>query len=376
MAKRSKTTARRATTASDPFASRRARVKRSLAGHGAEAMLVSDPKDVAYLTGFLGGDSYLVIPARGKPTILSDSRYLTELEPLAKAMGVHDRSGQKMHEAVAQVAGGERLAIQGETMTVQERDLLAKAHGARRLVPTAGVLAAMRAIKDDTEIANIRKAIRIHEAALEQVVPAIRPGMTELEICADLEHAMMRGGSSGPAFGTIVGAGATSALPHYAPQKRKLAKRGILLIDSGATFNGYRSDLTRTMCFGRWTHQERDVFSIVLEAHEAAAARLAPGVPCRDVDGAARDVITRAGYGDKFRHGLGHGVGLNIHEAPSLSARAPADALLKPGHVVTIEPGVYLPHKFGVRIEDDYLVTETGAKRLSRLGRDLDWATR
>lgn len=344
---------------------------------GCDALVVSDPVDVGYLTGFLGGDSWLVIGPRGKPVLVSDARYAEDLEPFRELVRVRMRQGAMIDEVGALLAdsGWARCGVQGEHLTLVQRAALAKVAGSKRLAPTSGLIGPLRAIKDEAELATLREAVRIQEAALEATLPTIRPEQTELEVCARLEFEMKVRGASGPSFGTIVGAGANSSRPHYRPGASRVARNHVLLIDWGALWRGYHGDMTRTFAMGRWPRELAKVYDVVLEAHDRAVAGLRAGALAREVDALARDHIARHGYGDRFGHGLGHGLGMHIHEGPSLSHRA-GEAPLREGHVVTIEPGVYLPGVGGVRIEDDYVVTARGSRRLSTLPRDRAWATR
>lgn len=366
-----------------PHAARLKRLRAAMStGRAAvDHLLVTDPTDVGYLTGFLGGDSFLLVTPGGKPCILSDRRYEEDLEPFKRSFRVvmRDRS----HDArladllgPARASGGlERLGVQSEHMTIARLgSLRAALRGvsipARSVVPTRGLVAGLRAIKDPSEVAVIRRAIACQQAAFEAVRPQIKPGMTELGVAALLEMEMKSGGSTAPAFGTTVAAGANSSRPHHATGAAKVRARGPLLIDFGATIAGYRSDMTRVLHAGPWTARAREIYSIVLEAHRAGAAALKPGVRCVDVDRAARAVIERAGFGPAFAHSLGHGLGMNVHEAPLLAARAAPGDLIEPGQVVTIEPGIYLPGELGVRLEDDYLITARGATNLCSLPMD------
>lgn len=382
-----------------PHAQRLARLAETLRGlsggtSGVAALLVTNPKDVGYLTGFLGGDSYLLVPAdlgvsrTTIPTLISDFRYKEELEPVeaAKVARVFIRSNS-MTEAVAEVLlaffaqGGidadARVGVQAEHMTIAEKATIARrlgAGGKGRLADTTSLVARQRLIKDAFEIGLIRKAAKLQEAALEAVLPTIKPGHTELEIAARLEAEMKSRGSSEPGFQTIVAAGPNSSLPHYRPGPKKLAAGKPVLIDWGAVYRGYHSDMTRTFTLGKWPAKVREIYQIVLEAQLAAAAALAPGKSSVDIDEVARKHITKHGYGDFFGHGLGHGIGLNGHEEPRLTNML-APTKLVPGMVVTVEPGIYLPGVGGVRIEDDYVITEDGADNLCSLPKDIEWST-
>ncbi|MFN9971853.1 MAG: M24 family metallopeptidase, partial [Phycisphaerae bacterium] len=229
-------------------------------------------------------------------------------------------------------------------------------------------------VKDAHEIDLIRRAVKIQEAALLEVLPTIEAGQTEQQIAARLESEMKARGSAVPSFDTIVGAKGNSALPHYRAGEMKVANNNVLLIDWGATYKGYHSDMTRTFALGKWPKKMAEVYEIVLEAHKLAAAALCAGKSSAEIDRVARDHIAAAGYGENFGHSLGHGIGLQIHEEPRLSHML-AGVKLQAGQVVTIEPGIYLPGVGGVRLENDYVITDTGSECLATLPMTLEWAT-
>jgi Xaa-Pro aminopeptidase len=353
-----------------------ARLRHSLAPHDAEWMLVTNPMDVAYLTGFLGGDSYLLV-GPSENTIISDFRYQEELEPVRTLANIHIRKGS-LPAAVGEVFRAKsvtRCVIQPDAVTLAEHDALRRHVGEDcSLIPVPGLVMTLRAIKDAAEVARIRAAVRIQEGALLAVLKTIRPGQTELEVAARIEGEMKTRGSREPGFQTIVAARANGSLPHYRPRATTLARNQPLLIDWGAVCDGYHSDMTRTFALGRWPAKIREIYEIVLDAQQMAAAALSPGKSTREIDAIARNHIARHGYGEHFGHGLGHGIGFNGHEEPRLTHMLP-ETTLQPGQVVTIEPGIYLPGIGGVRIEDDYLITEKGAENLCSLPKDLKWAT-
>lgn len=345
-----------------------------------DALLVTNPLDVAYLTCFHGGDSYLIVPSDDQmPTLVSDSRYEEELAPFGGTLKVVIRK-KIMSEAIADVLGAlpksmKRVGFQAEHVTVSMRDGLAGKLGSRvTLTATKGLVSALRAVKDSSEIKLIKKAAKIQEQALLAMIDKIKPGKSELEIAARLEMEMKNRGSEVPSFPTIVAAQANGSLAHYRPHDVDVKKNTAVLIDWGATFGGYHSDMTRTFAVGKWPAKLKEAYKVVLGAHEAAADALAPGKTTFEIDKIARDHIAKHGFGENFGHGLGHGIGLNVHEEPSVSHMA-APVKLVPGHVITIEPGIYLPGIGGVRIEDDYAITETGGKCLCSLPKDLEWAT-
>ena len=351
------------------------RLRRLVRAHGCDALLVTNPVDIRYLTTFRGEDSALLVEAR-RATVLSDFRFQEELGALRGLADVVIRS-EPMADAMARLVKARdvrRLGVQAERMTLGERAGLARLVGAKRLVETTGLLASLRVCKDGGEVAAIRRAVRIQEAALEATLEAVRPGLTEAQVCARLEFEMKARGAEGSSFGSIVAARANSSLPHAVAGATKLRRNDVLLIDWGARAHGYCSDMTRTFALGRWPREMARVYDVVLEAMEAGITAVGPGVAARDVDRAARSVIEKAGYGERFGHGLGHGIGLDIHEAPRV-AKTSEDTLAA-GMVVTIEPGVYLPGVGGVRIEDDVLVTDRGRRVLSTMSRERDWATR
>lgn len=348
------------------------RLRALLRQEDVDALLLTNPKDIHYLTGFHGEDSWAAVTSRAV-TIISDFRFQEELAG-ATTSRIAIRDGA-IHDAAADVLEKcERIALQAEHLTIAQRGRLASRLGASRLKNTTGLVAQLRVCKDEHEVATIRKAVRIQERAIEATLERIGPGDAEVEIAAELEYQMKSLGASGPSFDTIVAARANGSRPHYRPARVKAAKNQPLLIDWGAVVDGYCSDMTRTFSFGRWPKAVREIYDIVLEAHLAAIDVVAPGVRCSDIDAVARDIITQAGYGDAFGHGLGHGIGLDIHEGPRLSRQS--NEALEPGMVVTVEPGIYLPGVGGVRIEDDILVTERGRRNLCFLPKAIDWATR
>jgi len=345
---------------------------------GLDALLVTNPIDVGYLTGFLGGDSYLLVhgpTGPGRPTVLSDFRYEEELASVKPLCEVVIRA-RAMAEAAVELVGAVRgrTGVQSEQITLADYGALAASLGPRRVVPTTGLVAGLRAVKDSVEVGLIRGAIRVQEAALKAVLPTLKPGQSELEVAARLESEMKVRGASAASFNTIVAARANGSLPHYHPGTVTLAAGQPLLIDWGAVVSGYRGDMTRTFALRKWPRRVKEIYAIVLGAFEAAAAAVRPGRTTLEIDRIARDLIGKAGFGERFGHGLGHGLGMNGHEDPRVSHMAPPRPL-EPGNVITIEPGIYLPGVGGVRIEDDFLVTADGAENLCTLPRDIEWAT-
>jgi Xaa-Pro aminopeptidase len=348
-----------------------------LATSKSAAMLVTNPRDVRYLTGFVGDDSWaLVFRTDPRVVVLSDFRFQEQIQreaPHVRAV-MRKKGLVEEVEAIVRRRRVRRLALQPEHVNIGLRKRLAKAIGAQRLFEGDDSLIQQRAIKDRGEVKLILAALAIQQRAFVETLSQIKPGRTEAQIAAFLEYRMRSLGADGVSFPSIVAADANAALPHAIPGPRRLKKGGIVLIDWGARYRGYCSDMTRVVALGSMSATMREVYRVVLEAQLAAIEAIAPGRRLREVDDVARRVIRKAGYGKRFGHGLGHGIGLDIHEQPTLSSRAAEAAVLKPGHVVTVEPGIYLPGVGGVRIEDDVLVTERGHRVLSDLPKSLESA--
>jgi Xaa-Pro aminopeptidase len=348
--------------------------RREMKKHRVAAYLVSSRNDHRYLTGFDGEDSAVLITPR-EVHLITDGRFDESARREAPWAKKWLRNGMLIDE-IASVAKQLRLrslAVQHDKVTVKDHAALKKRARGIRLTEAPPIAQTMRKFKSSSELRLVQKALRIAEDAFRETVRSIRIGMTELEIAAKLEYEMKRRGATGLAFPTICAEGPNAALPHARPGKRKVRRGSALLIDWGARVEGYCSDLTRVIFIDSIPPKLREVYNIVLNAQTRAIRALRPGRRMCDVDAEARGCIDRAGYGKAFNHGLGHGFGLDVHEPPSLSWRS--DEKLAPGMVVTVEPGIYLPGIGGVRIEDDVLVTKTGARVLSRLGKRLEDAT-
>jgi Xaa-Pro aminopeptidase len=353
---------------------------------GLDALIVDSLIDVRYLSGFSGSHGALLVVADaarerlGRHRFLSDFRYITQsaeqvgeaferqtvagelLEALASPLGAREDGGEKRG----------RLGFDDERVTVKQHARLTQLLGdGWELVPCAGAVRRLRAVKDADEIARIRAAAALADEALAAVLEDGLVGRTEREVAIDLELRMRRLGADAPSFPSIVAAGAHGALPHAEPRAEPIPVNVLVTIDWGALHEGYCSDCTRTYATGeKISEQAREVYELVLEAQETGLAALAVGAGCREVDAAAREVIARAGQGEHFGHGLGHGVGLEIHEGPRLS-RTAGDERLTAGNVVTVEPGVYLPGALGVRIEDLAVLGEERYELLTGLPKAL-----
>jgi Xaa-Pro aminopeptidase len=350
-------------------AARRSYLQARLSSLGVDSFWVVRDVDVRYLTGFTGEDSTLLVAA-DRVVLVTDSRFEEQAQAEAGVEEVVCRRGA-MVAAVARLCrrpGLCRIGFGSAALTHADWKGLGDALPGAQLVPFARCpVGAMRARKGREEVEAIRRALAISQSAFERLGRRLRPGMTERHLAGLLEWEMRQGGADEAAFKTICAAGERASLPHAAPTDRKAEANRPLLFDWGARAGGYNSDLTRLRATGTMPREVVELAQVVLEAQEAAFARLGPGVPCREVDHAARTVIVRAGYGRFFGHGLGHGVGLEVHEAPRLAAGQ--DDPLLPGMVLTIEPGIYLPGRAGVRIEDMVVITPDGYELLSSLER-------
>lgn len=338
----------------------------------ADAALILSEVNRFYYTGFAASDGALVVTPAGA-LFYTDSRYTEAAEKKLGADFVRDSA--KLYDSLTALFAEENVrtvAIEADRITLSQFAELQEKLPDVSLDATAGLSKAVnlqRMVKDETEIANIVAAQRIAERAFDHILGFIKPGLTEKEIALELEYFMLKNGADGLSFETIAVSGANSSLPHGVPGEKKVEPGDFITLDYGALKNGYHSDMTRTVALGYATDEMKQIYGIVLEAQNASLAAIRDGVSGFDADKAARDVIRNAGCGDYFGHGTGHGVGVEIHELPRLSPLYKGD--LKAGHVVTAEPGIYLPGKFGVRIEDMALVTETGCENLTNCPKEL-----
>jgi Xaa-Pro aminopeptidase len=355
------------------YAARRNRLRKLVLQAEADALLVTNFKNVTYLTGFSGDDSFLLLTESGE-TLISDKRYSTQLEEECPGLKLEIRGpGERMVPVTVGVikrSRVKRLGIEAESATVSLERSLAKALPKIELVPTDSLVERLRIVKDKDEIDETRRACRQAERAYEVVKALLNLEMTELDVAAELEYQARRFGAKALSFPAIVAVGPRAALPHATPTTAKLSSSDFLLVDWGANSGLYMSDLTRIIVTGKISPKLRKVYGVVLTAQLAAINAIRPGATCEQVDRVARKIISKAGFGRAFGHGLGHGTGLEIHEAPRLAAGQKTK--LRPGMIVTVEPGIYLPGWGGVRIEDDILVTRTGHEVLSDVPKQLE----
>lgn len=351
-----------------------AALRKRVKGENLDGMVINHPDYVRYLSGFAGTgvmDGLLVLAPRSTE-LLTDSRYAIQ-------------AGQQVKGArVTTVKGGLIAALKGrkgingknirygydpETVTGAVKDRLAEALPKVLLVPAGDIVNSLGWVKDKEEISSITRAAEISDTVFERILNLVTPGVREIELAAELEYQMMMLGSEKPAFETIVASGNRSAMPHALASKKKVKKGDFVTFDFGATVNGYVSDMTRTIVVGKATVRQKKVYGIVRRAQAAGVRKVRAGIEAKKVDAACRRIITRAGYGKKFGHGTGHGIGFYIHVGPSLSPLS--EDKLMVNNVVTIEPGIYISGWGGVRIEDDVVVTRTGCRVLNKATKNL-----
>jgi len=345
---------------------RLAKLRQCLTDLQLDAILISQPENRRYLSGFTGSAGYLLITAQDA-ILATDFRYYEQVarqSPDFRLAKITDKFENLLPQLVAEVRA-KRIGFESQHVTYDQHQTWTKAVEGSEWVPTKEVVERIRMTKDQAELAAIRRAVALSDEAVAHIVRVLKPGMTEKEAAWELEAFMRTHGAEQAAFTFIVAAGPNSAMPHAVSSDRPIQAGEPIVMDLGARVDGYCSDLTRTFCLG----QPRDakyveVWNIVLKAQQAARAAIRPGMLGKEADAVARQVITEAGYGESFGHGLGHGVGLVIHEKPG-AGRLSEDTLL-PGAVITIEPGIYLPGWGGVRIEDMGVVTETGVDILTK----------
>ena len=344
--------------------SRLSRLRQRMRSAGLDALLVSSLSDVRYLTGFTGSNA-LVIVRRRSLTLVTDTRYA--LQSSIEARGIRRIiSRDSLAEGAAMARGLDGLGIVGfeaqHVTYAQYRQL-------RRLFPriefrsTADIVEDVATVKDRMEVKAIRRAAAISDQVFSELMPLLKPGVTELDIAAEISYRQRRHGAARDSFEPIVASGERGALPHGRATDRRIRRGELVTMDFGCVVEGYCSDLTRTVAVGRPSQEQRRAYEIVLEAQTAAIEAVQPGMLGRDLDIVARSHIGRAGYGKYFNHSLGHGIGLRIHERPRISV-ASRDRL-RQGNVITIEPGVYFPGRWGLRIEDDVLITASGCTVLT-----------
>ncbi len=352
------------------------RLRARLDESGCDAVLVTNLTNIRYLTGFTGSSAMLLVTPDDL-VFVTDGRYrdqaTSQLGEARVAAAVEiGRTSDEQREILTKAIGGlSRLGLEAEAVTwAQQRRFDTEWFEGAEMVPTEGLVEDLRRVKDAGEVARIKAACAMADAALAAVRHRLGEGVTEAEVALELEWQMRRLGADGPSFDTIVASGPNAAMPHHRAGGRRITDGDLVVIDFGALVDGYHSDMTRTAMVGEPTETQRRMLDAVHASQAAGVAAVRSGVDARDVDEACRAVLRDAGWEDAFLHGTGHGVGLDIHESPRISATAPGS--LADGHVVTVEPGVYLPEHGGVRIEDTVVVTAEGCRTLTLAPKEPD----
>lgn len=357
----------------DFSAQRWSALRRKMAETETDALLVTHLPDVRWLCGFTGSNAALVVLPK-RAVLFTDGRYTVQAREETRGARVAIAKQSALKEACALLAEhADHAAFDPQHTTVAELDLMRSAiqPKIRRgfFHPLASpLIATLRMVKDAAELKRMEQAAKLGCSLFEKIVQRMRSGMTEIAVAAELEFLARGMGAEGMSFETIVASGARSALPHGRATMARLPRKGFVTLDFGVILNGYCSDMTRTVHMGKASREERAAYDAVLEAQQAAVDAVRPGAACGEVDEAARRVLRKAGLARYFTHSTGHGVGLEIHEQPRVASRQ--EARLEPGMVITIEPGVYLPGKFGIRIEDMVAVTPSGGRVLTQVAKD------
>lgn len=344
-------------------------LRKKFSSEEVDALLVTKIPNVTYFSGFRGDSSALLI-GKNFRKLITDGRYLEQAVTQAKNFTLIEQTEGLYKKIVDEIksSGCKQVGFEGLVMTVAEHNYLKK--NLKGVQFKSVELDTLRQVKDAAEIADIRKACEIADAAFEKVLAVIKPGVREIEVAAELEYLMRRLGSEAAAFTTIVASGWRGSLPHGTATDKKICAGELVTMDFGATYNGYCSDITRTICVGKASDDQRKIYDLVLDAQLYGLEIITAGKSGKEIDEAVRDRLTAAGYGRFFVHGLGHGVGLEIHEEPRLSKLSKCESLL-PDMIVTDEPGLYIGNFGGVRIEDTVLVTSGKAEALTRSPKNL-----
>ena len=349
-----------------PFVDRRARLAASLDELSAAALIVTHLPNVRYLSGFSGSAAVLVVERDEVTTLITDSRYESQSREETGQLEIHLVAGS-YEETLAQFTRArafESLAYEETRLRVSQLKILETESPTARLLGTQGLVEELRVVKDPDELAVLERAAIGLMPALDAVGSSIRVGTSEREVATEIDYRLRRDGYEKNSFETIVASGPRSALPHGRPTDRRFLAGDLVVLDFGGVVDGYASDITRTISIGGPAGEMARIYEVVVAAQQAAIRRIGPGVEAQEVDAAAREVIAAAGFGEFFGHGTGHGLGLEVHEAPWISPGRVER--LESGMVFTVEPGIYIPGKGGVRLEDDVLVTEEGYRLLSR----------
>ncbi|AIF66772.1 M24 family metallopeptidase [Terribacillus saccharophilus] len=334
-----------------------------------DAFIVTSAQNRRYISGFTGSAGLLII-TKSKQLFITDFRYIEQATEQAPDFEIIEHKQSIIQEAAAQLLkeGAQQAGFEHEDVTFALYQQFQNAVHAD-LIPSSGLIEELRLIKSEAELAIMKTAAEIADAAYTHILTFVKPGMKEIEVSNELEFFMRKQGATQSSFDTIVASGYRSALPHGVASDKEIQKGELVTLDYGALYNGYCSDITRTFAVGEISDKLREIYDIVLEANLRGVAGVKPGITGKEADALTRDYISEKGYGQYFGHSTGHGLGMDVHESPALSFRS--DTVLKPGMVVTVEPGIYIPEVGGCRIEDDLVLTADGSERLTFSTKDL-----
>ncbi|MDF1545544.1 MAG: Xaa-Pro peptidase family protein [bacterium] len=346
-------------------------IQKKLRQENLDLVVVSHLDHVRYLTGFTGSAGLLMIGVKSAD-FLTDFRYSDQAAKQVRGAKVHIIKGDPiaaLKEIKKYTEKNVRIGFNGEYLTVAARERMEQVLPTALMISADNLFTELGWVKDRDELNNISEAVRISDLAFERILPLIQPGVPEKDIAAELEYQMIMLGSEKRSFETIVASGYRSAMPHGVASDKKIRKGDFVTFDFGATYNGYVSDITRTVVVGKATTRQKKIYGIVLKAQKAGIKKVKAGTMACKVDEACRNIITKAGYGKQFGHGTGHGIGYYVHVGPRVSSVS-GDKLM-PNNVITIEPGIYISGWGGVRIEDDVVVTRTGGRVLNKAPKNL-----
>ncbi len=339
---------------------------------GAEAIFITDPHNMWYLSGFRGGKGMLYISPKRK-VLITNSRYLEAARRETDYEIIQEDNSHKKVRILTECLAADNAHIVGyEDKHMRCHDFSKLQNSIDRIeqwLPLDDQILEIRQVKSPEEIAKIERAEKIACDAFRQLMLIMKAGMTELDAAAELEYQMRCHGATGLSFETVVASGANTSMPHVTPTMKKIEKGELVILDFGCVYDGYCSDLTRTVVLGKANEEQKALYSVVQAAHDAALAGIRSGITAKEADQLARDVISRAGYGKNFLHSLGHGLGLYINEKPKLSQKD--HTILEPGMVESVEPGIYIPGRMGVRVEDVVVVEENGIRNLTDIPAEL-----
>ncbi len=343
---------------------------------GCDGILITSEENRRYFTGFHASNGLLFV-TKDDAVFFTDSRYIEAAQNQIKNCRVVEL--KKLHEQAENIIKElnlhnklfPKILVESDKMYVSDLKYFRRVFKSLHLTTVGGdkIISSLREVKNEYELDCIIKAQRIAEKAFDNVLNFIKPGVTEKEIALELDYFMLRNGAEALSFDTIAVSGKKSSMPHGVPDEKIVEKSDFITMDFGAVVGGYHSDMTRTVCVGQPSDKQREIYGIVLKAQLSALDVIKAGITAKDADSAARDIITDAGYGEFFRHSTGHGVGIEIHEAPAVAGNP--KIILQKGNVITVEPGIYIPDMFGVRIEDMVYVTDDGCINLTKSPKDL-----